>query len=357
MSYFKSLRLVSSPRWFEYLFWACIIMGLNSCSTSIPITIDKAPLIDMHGVKKISVKDFKISGQKELKRSGDGRIDFVIDMMDKNRGIPRSYKRRLRAKFKYDIENQIRQRPDLKVYALNTGEDAKLKGQIHFSVRDRGEWIQSNDAEGTEINRFKIIREGELQLYFEVKDAQSGQIYGSGSIHRAIQEQQEDISESSARNRLTAWEVLVDRALEATYVEFMRYLVPYQASYSVKLLEGDDERLEQGADAADDSKWKEAKSLWKSVVANGSAEDQAKAQHNLGVMFESQRRFAHAKTWYQRSLDTYFLEESQRGLTRASQAQLDKKKIRHKPPKKRPSPRDNKSTKDIHNVNDSGIGF
>lgn len=344
-------------------FLLLVSLLLVACGTSIPITVDKAPLIEMGGVKKVSVKQFQVSGYKDLMYPNRSVVDHVAEIVDRAQGIPKAYKQDLRYRFKNSLESAIMSQGQLGVVSYNSREDAKIKGQISFDVRDQGEWVERQDASGNLVTRFKIRRKAIVTINFEVKSMLNGRILGGGTVKRSAQDSEEDINEEFALNRLDSWESLVFKATSQTYGEILRYIVPYKETYRVKLLEGEDPRLEEGADAADDGDWSQAKKLWKSILGEASPEDQAKASHNLGVMFEARGRYGKAKKWYQSSLDTYFLEAASQGYSRANQAQLDRKKLKQQIKPQQPQPQvtpespEAPKSQEIHKVPDPEIGF
>lgn len=307
----------------------CSMMFFIGCSTTIPISVERAPLVKLPDVQVITVKPLRTQGDIQVGTTSNSSIIRLIEVNQDQ--LTKRFKLELRQLLQSQITQRVSRSPNLSIVDFKSRADAAIRPQLFLKVQDQGQWIESQDGDGLPISRYSVTRTVEVQLFFDFLHRYTHEVMGSGELRKVLRDTQEDISSRGAHSRLKNWEEMSKSALISLMPQMSKYFIPYRQTYKVKLLEGDDDRLEEGADLAGDSDWVGAKSLWRDVhdrsPGSASNEDRAKAAHNLGVMFEHKANYEWSRKWYEKALKLYSLSEARQGIQRASSAEDQQKKI------------------------------
>lgn len=330
------------------------MMLLIGCSTTIPISVEQAPLVKLNDVQVITVKPLRTQGDIQVGNTSNSSIIRLIEVSQDQ--MTKRFKLELRQLLQSQITRRVSQSSNLSIVDFKSRADAAIRPELFLKVQDQGQWIETQDGDGLPISRYSVTRTVEVQLFFDFLHRYTHEVMGSGELRKVLKDTQEDISSRGAHSRLKDWEEMSKSALISLMPQMSKYFIPYRQTYKVKLLEGDDDRLEEGADLAGDSDWVGAKSLWRDVhdrsPGSASNEDRAKAAHNLGVMFEHKANYEWSRKWYEKALKLYSLSEARQGIKRASSAEDQQKKINemnqtvNDQPKSQPKPEP--ETKSIH---------
>lgn len=270
--------------------YSALCLSIISCSSTVQVQVRKAPVVDLPGVKTISVESFNTSGSLDLDlmdRQGGLAGALLGVAVDVGANAALANQKQNQSFDKYFVSGLTQQFLQNGTFAiLQNGGDAKLNGNIHYRVHDQRGTKEYTRKDGSKYMLSTLDRNAVVDVQVQVLDSR-GQILGVNTLSASTHSSAESENLDRARGALAPWDGMVREALNRTWAGAVRTIAPYTVYETRTLAKGDSKGISKGNDAAEDGDWTFAEKYWREAL-NGSSKDQAAAWHNLAIRAEVQ---------------------------------------------------------------------
>jgi tetratricopeptide (TPR) repeat protein len=265
----------------------------TGCSTSVRLKIQRAPELNLPGVKSLRLDPFSVSGDLNLNlvNSSNSMLGSLVNAAAGAGAtkLGESKHPALQADHLQGLQSALFKNG---FYEVNDGKggkpiDAVVTGTVYYEVEDEGETQSEKDSDGKVQTWFEMHRKAAVTIRFNVARA-SGEMIGTSEAKGMASETTKDKTENDARNHVTPWEKVVRAAILNAQEPTVQKIAPYFVYERRTFEKGKSAGIKAGNKAAKDGQWDEAVSAWKSAGASGDLADQIASVYNLGIYHESQ---------------------------------------------------------------------
>jgi hypothetical protein len=279
-----------SIRLLPVVFGALLFAG---CSTSVRLKIQRAPELNLAGVKSLSLEPFSVSGDLSLNlvNSSNSMLGSLVNAAagaGANK-LGESKNPALQADHLQGLQSALFQNGFFKVNEGkgDKGGDAIISGTVYYEVEDEGQNGEEKDSDGKKVGYYEMTRKAKVTVKFNVKRS-TGEMIGSSEATGMAEESTKQPTENDARNRIKPWEKVVREALLAAQEPTVRKIAPYFVYERRTFEKGKSPDIKAGNKAAKAGLWSEAVAYWQSGGASGDPADKVASVYNLGIYDESQ---------------------------------------------------------------------
>jgi tetratricopeptide (TPR) repeat protein len=279
----------ASVRLFPALLGAMLFAG---CATSVRLKIQRAPELNLTGVKTLSLEPFSMSGDLNLNLVNSSN-SMLGSLVNAGAGaaatkLGESKNPALQAEHLQGLQAALYRNGYFKVGDGKADKgDAIVSGTVYYEVEDDGENKKEKNDEGKTETFYEMTRKAKVTVKFQVKRA-SGEMIGSSEAVGLATESTKQPTENDARNRIVPWEKLVRSALENAQEPTVQKIAPYFVYETRTFEKGKSADIKAGNKAAKAGQWSEAVAYWQSGGASGDPADKVASVYNLGIYDESQ---------------------------------------------------------------------
>ncbi len=277
----------------RFVFIAIVGTFFAGCSTSVRLKIQRAPELNLPGVKSLKLEPFSVSGDLNLNlvNSSNSMLGSLVNAAagaganklgeSKHPALQADHLQGLQAAF---FKNAF--------FEINDGKsdkpsDAVISGTVYYEVEDEGEAQEEKNSDGKIEKWYEMTRKAKATIRFNVK-RHSGEMIGTSEAIGMATVVTKKETENDARNHVTPWEKVVRQAILNAQEPTVQKIAPYFVYETRTFEKGKSADIKAGNKAAKVGQWDEAVSHWKTAGEQGEAADKIASVYNLGIYHESQ---------------------------------------------------------------------
>jgi hypothetical protein len=296
------------------------LLVFTSCSTRVPISIQKAPEIYIHGVKTVSVNSFNMQGNLDLNTgvSGGGILGAITDVA-LSAGtnallITESQNASFSSYHKAGLEQDLSKNGFYTVTKSDVSQ-ANLNGTVNYEVIDVVSESQSKDDKGNSYTVYKITRSASADILLNIFNA-AGKMIASTQTKAIVSDSKSNSSLSSAKNKLSSWKSLINKAIKKSWPQTTRKIAPYYVTEYRTFAEGESDEIEDANELAKKGNWIEAEKVWNGFLTSENKENKGAALYNKAIKAEVDGDLNKSQEFYTKAFEVSAIKNWQKDISR-----------------------------------------
>lgn len=300
-SFLFGTRMLSMNPGIRPLLASLTLLLVAGCASTTKIQVQRAPEIDLPGVRSLQVEPISTTGGLDLDQisTGGGLLGVALDVaVNVGTNVVAS---RQDGKWSdwstADLRGALVRNGTFEVRETKDA-DAILKGSCEYDVRDVPETIEEK-VDGKVVSSYKIERTATARVRFEVV-APDGKVLGAGNVEQARKVKVEEADAETARDRIPDWEDLVHKAIADANEKVVSRIAPYYVTEERTFAKAGSKSIEKGNKLAAKGDWDGAATLWRQAL-EGNSQDRSSGLFNLAIRDESRGDLDSALAKYEAS--------------------------------------------------------
>ena len=335
------------PRLLTAILLFSMMFVLTHCAQKTAIQVLKPAEIDVGGIKRIAILDFRGphgTGEKiaSIFTSKLFATNFYT-LVERSELQKVLEEHALNMSGIVDVETAVQAGNLLGVQGIIVGDVISYKSEDHRRLKketrkvwtgeyekdEKGNFIYEKTLFGKKVKKKKykekivnvevIEREATVGLSFRLIDVQTGSIIATRETSHSYKR-----SVKSGEGTLPPKQAILNRLAHQCIDDFVRMLAPHTVTIRTQFARGDDE-VNRGIEFAKNDLWDKAQQVWEAVVRKDPTNHAA--WYNLGLAFEALGDYESAERAYDRAVTLKQKKLYFKALKRIRQSIQDQQKL------------------------------